>query len=106
MAQEEDRRVDRLEAEDQWDMETPVEHEKARAPRALVSVSFRPEDLEIVATAAEGAGTPLSTFIRAAALAHARSSSSPIVSVLTAQGPSTGTQSVTDASFEVTTRVV
>ena len=106
MAQEEDRHADHLEAEDQWDLETPVEHEKARAPRALVSVSFRPEDLEIVATAAEGAGTPLSTFIREAALERARSSSSPIVSVVTAHGPSTGTQSVTDASVEVVARVV
>ncbi len=57
MAQEEERHADHLEDETQWDLETPVEHEKARTPRALVSVSFRPEDLEIVATAAEGAGT-------------------------------------------------
>lgn len=66
-----------LERPEQWDFERAARRRGVRAPRAVVSVAFRREDFELVAAAAERANMKLSEFIRAAALAAARSRSEP-----------------------------
>lgn len=56
-----------------WDYERAERHPGSKQARAVVSVAFRREDFETVATAAEGASMRLSEFIRSAALEKATS---------------------------------
>ena len=57
-----------LQNEDMWDFEGAEARPPVRGRRAIVSVSFTPEDFRRVSEAARDAGMRLSEYIRIAAL--------------------------------------
>lgn len=82
---------DPIESEDQWDLETPVPHEKPR--RALVSVSFNGVEMALVAQAAAREQMKLSTYIKEAALVSSERTLSSVTVINTSEsGTSAGVE--------------
>ena len=65
-----DRQLKELEKEDNWDYEHAQRRPGHKKGRAVVSVAFSRGDFEEVASQAERAGKPVSTFIRDVVLGH------------------------------------
>ena len=77
-----------VEAEETWDLETPVAHGTPRRPRAVVSVPLQPDEFSAISEAASRAGKKLSVFIRSAALDRTRQVSEAHISVFVTHGSS------------------
>lgn len=95
----EDRIPGRLDdAQDDWNLERREKRESTRRPRAVVSVAFSREDLELVEMCASKLGKKLSEFIREASLARARVPE-PIRPVVTFGGMASGSFFSPDVSL-------
>jgi uncharacterized protein (DUF1778 family) len=67
-----DESLKQLQDDDEWDFESAQTQQPAPNRRAVVSVSFRPDDFTLVAEAARRNNQLISQFIREAALIRVR----------------------------------
>ena len=89
-----------VEAEEAWDLETPVAHQTPRRPRAVVSVPLRPDEFSAISEAASSVGEKLSVFMRSAALDRTRQVSEAHISVFVTHSSSQQLLSTGDPQVE------
>lgn len=90
-----------LQNPENWDYDKAVVMEAIKRPRAVVSVSFSADDLDVVSEAAAKSGMKTSEYIRKAALDEA--AGKPETATLELQGTSGGSYSV-NMQFSPSTR--